>query len=126
MPCFMICSHFFICIRLESFLLRSQLYFCCGLLYICHRDSWMVKTCCTNCCLIEHVFQICSREADSPLCYFIPIYRCLERFSLCMNSQNCFSSFFIWHIQRYSSIKTSRSDKCWIEHIRSIGGRHNN
>ena len=76
---------------------------------------------CKDCSLIDHICKIGTYCSGSCKCDVLEIYGLIQMYISGMYFQDLDSSFQIRTVNDHSSVKTSRSQKCRVKNLRTVG-----
>ena len=88
---------------------------------VCLSCKFTSVTNCTKCCFIDNICKFRAGSSGSCLCNIIKSNSICNFNFLCMNFQNFFSTLQIRKFYRNTAVKTSRTEKCRIQWIRTVG-----
>ena len=87
---------------------------------IIHRNLFFIVACSKKCRFIQQVLQVCTGKSGSTLCKSFQINFFIQFFIFSMYLQNLFSASHVRSINIYLPVKSSRTQQCVIQNIRSV------
>src|SRR3989344_3198027 len=103
---------------------RTKQYFFNGIKQCIHGDLVKIAACSENSRLIHKICQVCAREARRAFGQSADFDVCGERLAFGVNGENSFAVINIRRVQHHAAIKPSRTEQSGIQHIRTVGGGH--
>ena len=88
---------------------------------ICLADRLSSCLYCHDRCLIDHIGKIGTNGTACRKCDLIEINRIIHQHILGMNLQDIHTTFEIRLLDDDTAVKTSRTKKCFIKHLRTVG-----
>ena len=92
--------------------------------HLIHGDFTEQATGGQNCCLIQQVGQISPSEARGATGHLVEVYVFAEGLAPGMHRKNLQAAGVVGAIHHHLAIKAARAQQGLVEHIRAVGGRH--